>query len=92
MWSSVNPSLCTHISYAFVNLANDGTIQYGADISQFLALRNSHPNVKLLISFGGQYAPSATFEAVSSNPTARSKFVSEVLTYIETNRIHGGKK
>jgi GH18 family chitinase len=60
--------------------------------ASFLALKNSHPNIKLLISFGGAEAPYKTFEAVSSNPTARNNFVNNALNYIQSNGLHGGEK
>jgi GH18 family chitinase len=89
MGSSINPSLCTHIIYGFFSLTTNGGISADGDPSRFLALKNSYPNIKLLISFGSNYQ---IFENVSSNPTATNNFVNNALNYIQSNGLHGGEK
>lgn len=64
--SHVNPSLCTHITLAFIGLNTDGTIKdLGAGpYSDFANLRSKNPAVKLLISMGGWNEGSETYSMV----------------------------
>jgi GH18 family chitinase len=89
---NIKLSLCTHVVYAFYYLNVDGSIadiQWG-NIGAFISAKNSYPNVKFLISFGGS-TNSENFNSVSGNSDAVDNFVRNVLNFIKSNGIHGGE-
>nr|CAD7461787.1 unnamed protein product [Timema tahoe] len=83
----IDPYLCTHVIYAFANLASDGTIQVSdpsTDSSTGLGiygynrlnrLKQQNPNLKTLIAVGGGSAGSAIFSQVFNNAALRAAFV-----------------
>ncbi|MGG7177940.1 glycosyl hydrolase family 18 protein [Clostridium paraputrificum] len=54
----------------------------GGILNSFKALKRMNPNLKIGISLGG-WSKSGDFTAVSKNPTARKKFVANVLAFIK---------
>lgn len=90
--SNSNPSLCTHVSYAFVDVDSNGNLAFSSGMNSFKSLRSSHPSVKLLFSIGGaNYDANSAFKYISGSPSLRANFASNILNYIQSNNLHGGK-
>lgn len=90
---STNPSLCSHVSFAFFDVSANGAITPQDDPSSFLALNNSIPSTKLLISLGGQTGPSTdSFSTIAGSANLRQTLASNILSYIQSNNLHGGAK
>ncbi|XP_050503924.1 probable chitinase 2 [Diabrotica virgifera virgifera] len=98
--SNIDPSLCTHINFAFVELFEDGSLfivdPWESDDDgkyhgfQHLAeLKQSQPELKILISLGGWNEGSKNFSAVSADPESRSRLVSQTLELIEKYKFDG---
>jgi GH18 family chitinase len=55
---NIDPNLCTHINYAFANLANGVLTQFewndDTNYAKVIALKNQNPSLKILLSVGGQ--------------------------------------
>lgn len=91
--SNSNPSLCTHVSYAFLDVDANGNLFNGNGMNAFKGLRNSYPNVKLLFSIGGaNYGGNSAFKNIAQSASIRGTFAKNVLNYIQSNNLHGGKK
>ena len=54
----IDPNLCTHINYAFANLANGVLAQFewndDVNYAKVMALKNVNPDLKILLSVGGK--------------------------------------
>nr|CAD7195617.1 unnamed protein product [Timema douglasi] len=95
----IDPSLCTHVIYAFADLASDGTIQVGdpsTDLPSGLdgynrlnLLKQQNPNLKTLISIGGEDAGSAIFSRVFNSEELRAMFVDNAVIFVEENGFDG---
>jgi len=93
----IDPTLCTHIIFAFVNLV-DGTHLEPASwndvgakglYSRTQALKNINPNVKILLAVGGWTVGSDPFIPMISNPNNRRAFVHDVVDYLRSNGFDG---
>lgn len=60
----MDPTLCTHIIYAFMN-DNSGNLITGQSVTDFIGMKSRNPNVKLIAAFGGASFSRASFTAVS---------------------------
>lgn len=61
-------------------------------MSQFKTLKNTYSSVKLLFSIGGaNYDANSPFKYIAGSSSARANFVSNILNYIQTNNLDGGK-
>lgn len=61
---------CSHIVYSFVLPASGGDIQDFTDaqtLQSLVSLKNSNPNLKVMVAIGGWNAGSTTFSEVSDN-------------------------
>nr|CAD7461788.1 unnamed protein product [Timema tahoe] len=95
----IDPSLCTHVIYAFADLASDGTIRVGdpsTDLPSGLdgynrlnLLKQQNPNLKTLISVGGEDAGSAIFSRVFNSEELRAMFVDNAVIFVEENGFDG---
>nr|CAD7612126.1 unnamed protein product [Timema genevievae] len=95
----IDPYLCTHVIYAFANLASDGTIQVSdpsTDSSSGLdgynrlnRLKQQNPNLKTLIAVGGGSAGSAIFSQVFNNVALRAAFVDSATNFVQQNGFNG---
>nr|CAD7402861.1 unnamed protein product [Timema cristinae] len=106
----IDPSLCTHVIYAFADLASDGTIRVGdpsTDLPSGLGrdgwfsaefpdgynrlnlLKQQNPNLKTLISIGGEDAGSAIFSRVFNSEELRAMFVDNAVIFVEENGFDG---
>ncbi|EFA06698.1 putative chitinase 2-like Protein [Tribolium castaneum] len=93
----VDPTLCTHILYAFVGLNEDGTINILDDweitgleeIKHLVSLKQQNPDLKLLLSMGGWNEGSTTYSEVAKNPGKRATLVTSVLSFLKENNFDG---
>lgn len=87
--NEIDPTLCTHYVYAFMNAREDGTIIHFDDwldvgldnINKFVALRQRSPTTKFLFSVGGWTAGSAVFSKIAASPVTRANFAQSVLDW-----------
>ena len=83
----IDVNICTHIIYSFVAL-NSATwgiklLDTWLDINlnnidNFIALKNSNPDLKLLVALGGwtdSQAQAASYKALFATPSLRSTFI-----------------
>ncbi|XP_046436426.1 acidic mammalian chitinase-like isoform X2 [Neodiprion fabricii] len=92
--SDIDPTMFTHLMYAFVGITPDGDVQVldeYRDLStdgglggfaEFNALRDQNSELKTLVSIGGWSQGSTNFSTVVSNSTLRSTFVKNALEFV----------
>ncbi|KAF2895979.1 hypothetical protein ILUMI_10196 [Ignelater luminosus] len=93
----IDPTLCTHLIYAFVGLNPNGSIRIidpNLDINKggfkrFNALKSRNPKVKTLISIGGWNEKSEVFAEVASTSHLRTAFVNNALNFVKTHGFDG---
>ncbi|KAJ8928195.1 hypothetical protein NQ314_019258 [Rhamnusium bicolor] len=95
----IDPSLCTHILFGFVGLGWDGRVQIldgwesnddGLQGFQHLInLKQSNPNLKVLVSMGGWNEGSAKYSEMAANPAKRQILAADVLNFIEQHGFDG---
>lgn len=89
--SNSNPSLCTHISYAFIDVDSNGNLYNTGGLATFKTLKNTNPNAKLLISIGGaNYGPWSTFSNIAASSTLRQTFANNIFNFLQSNNLNGG--
>ncbi|KAG4076517.1 hypothetical protein HA402_011333 [Bradysia odoriphaga] len=89
---NINPNLCTHIAYSFIGLNTDGSVKLldsGTLFTRFINLKNSNPNVKLLIAMGGWNEGSSTYSAVAASTSKRATFVTSVYNFLNKYGFDG---
>lgn len=92
--SKPDPSYCSHLSYAFINFADSNGKLFDKynNLGAFKNFRNTHPNVKLLISIGGwNEIDTPIFAQIAKSSSLRQTFANNVLNMIQSNNLHGGK-
>ncbi|CAG9820362.1 unnamed protein product [Phaedon cochleariae] len=91
----LDPSLCTHVNYAFVHLNEDGNLvirsQY-LDITKgfykrTVALKERNPQLKVLLSVGDTAA--AVFSKVAASNVTRRRLVESTVHFLETYSFDG---
>ncbi|XP_056635629.1 chitinase-3-like protein 1 [Diorhabda sublineata] len=101
--SDIDPHLCTHVCFAFIELYEDGSLYVvdpwasndeddGGHYHQFRSLaelKKSNPDLKLLLSLGGWNEGSKNFSIVSADPVRRIKLINEILPLIEKYNFDG---
>lgn len=81
---------CTHVTYSFVGLNEDGSVRildnYHAvvrnGLSRFVALRQKNPNLKVLVSMGGWNEGSERYSLVVNDRSKRARLVTSVYEFI----------
>ncbi|XP_072403130.1 chitotriosidase-1-like [Diabrotica undecimpunctata] len=92
--SNIDPSLCTHINFAFLGLNLDGSIHIldswesndpggHEGFKRLVGLKETNPDLKVSVSMGGWNEGSEHYSAVASDPAKRVKLADEVLAFIE---------
>ncbi|XP_058795563.1 chitotriosidase-1-like isoform X2 [Phymastichus coffea] len=99
--SHIDPSLCTHMIYAFVGITEDGDVKvldagqdlpdnYGKDgFSRFNKLREISPQTKTMIAIGGWNEESVRYSQVVGNPTIRKRFVENMVMFVKKYGFDG---
>nr|XP_019543590.2 chitinase-3-like protein 1 [Aedes albopictus] len=99
--SNIDPSLCTHLIYAFVGINANGTIRvldpwldlednWGlGTIRRFNDLKSSNPNLKTLVAVGGWNEGSQRFSTVAQNPILRKRFALDAARFCSYHGFDG---
>lgn len=98
----IDPSLCTHLIYAFVgldtdtdgikildpwhDLPNDGGLD---GFSRFIDLRKQYKDVKLLLAIGGWNEGSIKYSDMSSDLESRKRFVDSAVEFVKKYNFDG---
>ncbi|RZC36447.1 Glyco hydro 18 domain containing protein, partial [Asbolus verrucosus] len=93
----MDPTMCTHINYAFVAINSDGSLSAEdewADIDQggykrVTALKEKNSNLKVLLSIGGADASSQTFSDIAASSGKRAAMVGSARWFMETYNFDG---
>uniref|UniRef100_A0A6P7GU94 Probable chitinase 10 n=1 Tax=Diabrotica virgifera virgifera TaxID=50390 RepID=A0A6P7GU94_DIAVI len=95
--SDIDPHLCTHVNFAFVELYEDGSLYivdpwesndrnnggYYEGFKQLKNLKNTNPGLKILLSLGGWNEGSKNFSIVAADQSKRERLARECLALIE---------
>uniref|UniRef100_A0A182W7J3 GH18 domain-containing protein n=1 Tax=Anopheles minimus TaxID=112268 RepID=A0A182W7J3_9DIPT len=90
----IDPSLCTHLIYAFAKLNHDGSISHVDQSEQdamrrFNNLPHQNSRLKTLISFGGANGCAAAFSSVAASAQSRATFARNVYNFCTEHRFAG---
>ncbi|BFZ11136.1 hypothetical protein BsWGS_14175 [Bradybaena similaris] len=94
----INPNLCTHLIYAFVDITPDGR-----DLTPFnrndqgprglyartLALKEQNPSLKVLLAVGGWQIGSKPFIPMIRDETNRKAWIQNVVTFLRKHQFDG---
>ena len=91
-WGTVlpNPEYLTHINYAFGKIADDYetlTIKKEDRLKKVAALKNSYPDLKVLLSIGGWGA--GNFSEMAADESHRQKFCQNCLKAVNKYNLDG---
>lgn len=85
-----DPSLLTHINYAFAHIKNDFEsldIKKETRLAKVAALKNDHPHLKIMLSVGGWGA--GNFSEMAADATHRRKFCENCLAVVQKYDLAG---
>ncbi|XP_023310413.1 chitotriosidase-1-like [Anoplophora glabripennis] len=95
----IDPSLCTHLVFAFIGITADGKIHLLdewessddglAGFSHFTNLTQANPDLKLLVSMGGWNEASKNYSIVAADSAKRKVLVEEVVQFLDDHNYHG---
>lgn len=89
----VDPTLCTHIVFAFAEVRGTGieTTEFNdAQMYRRLAaLKDGHPKLKVLLSVGGWRAGGAQFSALVASEDTMIDFVNNVIAFLRRYNLDG---
>jgi GH18 family chitinase len=87
--SGVDLSKYTHINMAYAIVQADGSFSFDGDwFLQGLVVDAHSKGAKVLISLGG-WTGSFAFSPLVASPTARANLISNIVTYINNNKLDG---
>jgi chitinase len=84
----------THINYAFANLDANGNVYFTypaqdtTNLNNIKALKNTNPNLKVLVSVGG-WTWSNNFSIVAGDANKRTTMVNSIWSLVNNNGIDG---
>ncbi|XP_044253062.1 probable chitinase 10 [Tribolium madens] len=89
----INPSLCTHIIYAFATL-KDHKLAEASDkdpemYDRVVALREKNPDLKILLAIGGWAFGSTPFKELTSNVFRMNQFVYDAIDFLREFQFNG---
>ncbi|RZB40987.1 chitinase, partial [Asbolus verrucosus] len=89
----INPSLCTHIIYAFATL-KDHKLAEANDkdpdmYDRVVALREKNPDLKVLLAIGGWAFGSTPFKELTSNVFRMNQFVYDAIDFLREFQFNG---
>ena len=85
-----DPSLLTHINYAFAHIKNDFEsldIKTDSRLSKIAKLKNTNPKLKVLLSVGGWEA--GNFSEMAADATHRQNFCNNCLAAVKKYNLDG---
>ena len=85
-----NPTLLTHINYAFAHIKSDFEsldIQSPSRLTKIAGLKKTNPNLKVLLSVGGWEA--GNFSEMAASDTHRKKFCSNCAAAVKNYNLDG---
>lgn len=95
----VDPSLCTHINFAFANIRgnklvpfewNDESTKWNRGLyEQTTNLKKVQPSLKVLLSVGGWTMASTPFTAIVSTARNRKKFIRQAIKFLRKHNFDG---
>ncbi|SFN59098.1 glycoside hydrolase family 18 protein [Salegentibacter flavus] len=91
-FGEISPERLTHINYAFANI-KDGKIIFGNSkdeerLKKINSLKETNPDLKILISVGG-WAWSGGFSEAVATKTARERFANSGISFLQKHKIDG---
>ncbi|XP_066146266.1 acidic mammalian chitinase-like [Euwallacea fornicatus] len=96
---NIDPELCTHITFTFLGLKEDGTLNIldawesnedGLNgFNRFVGLKTQNPNLKTLISLGGWNEGSLKYSTVVADPVKRQTLVNSVVEFLDEHGFDG---
>ncbi|VDN06965.1 unnamed protein product [Thelazia callipaeda] len=92
--------LCTHILYAFAKVNSDGTsLPYEWNdedsnwsrgmYSRVLDIKESSPEIKVLLSYGGYNFGSSIFTQIAKSPAKRRHFIQTAIYFLRKHKFDG---
>nr|XP_027225076.1 chitotriosidase-1-like [Penaeus vannamei] len=98
----IDPFLCTHLIYGFAEIStatweveamepyNDLCVDYGqCAYSRFTALKNLNPDLKTILSVGGNSVEGSTFSQLSEDASRRKIFVNSAVEMLKNYSFDG---
>jgi chitinase len=96
----VNPTMCTHLVYAFGSLKDnrlslaDDESEESSDLdvnvySRLQSLRDKNPELKIILAIGGWAFGSAPFKELTSNVFRMNQFVYDSTEFLRSNNFDG---
>ncbi|PVD37546.1 hypothetical protein C0Q70_00140 [Pomacea canaliculata] len=99
MPENIDPSLCTHMIYAFAKLSgnqlaafewNDDSTDWSVGLYQkFMNLKQKNPNVKTMLAVGGWNLGSAPFTQIAGSPGNRKAFITQAISFLRQRGFDG---
>ncbi|XP_028140236.1 chitotriosidase-1 [Diabrotica virgifera virgifera] len=97
---NIDPSLCTHINFAFIGLNTDASIHIldpwesndagGPEgFKNLVALKESNPNLKIIVSMGGWNEGSEVYSEVAANAMLRKILANNVAYFLKEWNFDG---
>ncbi|XP_053382557.1 probable chitinase 10 [Mercenaria mercenaria] len=96
---NVDPSLCTHITYAFAKMVgnhlaafewNDESTSWMKGMyERFHEIKKSNPSVKLLLAVGGWNMGSSPFTHMAATDASRREFATTTVTFLRKHKFDG---
>ncbi|KAH9512999.1 hypothetical protein Btru_035553 [Bulinus truncatus] len=90
---NIDAQLCTHILYAFAKPEGNQIKPYEWNdddmYARVMALKNSNPSLKILLSLGGGSAGSGPFTTIVRDASSRSGFISNAISYLRQKHFDG---
>lgn len=87
----IDVNICTHVTYAFVGLNEDGSVRIldhnnevqKMALSRFTGLRKINPKLKVLVSMGGWNEGSERYSRVIGRKGLRNKLVNSINDFLK---------
>ncbi|CAH0564615.1 unnamed protein product [Brassicogethes aeneus] len=90
----INPSLCTHIIYAFATIKDHKLVEANEDkdpemYERVIELREKNPDLKILLAIGGWAFGSSPFKELTGNTFRMNQFVYEAIEFLREYQFNG---